>query len=121
MPIEQRGAVKVRQRRERRKQIAIRAGCFAGAAVFVYCWRLISEKTIWMFVTDTPNQAADLAGRMVPPKWTCMEALSARQAGACRSRACIEGPSRHRPAAASYAATISSARLRTSSASNPGV
>ena len=75
MPVEQRGAVKVWQRRERRKQLAIWAGWFAGAAVFVYCWRLISEKTIWMFVTDAPKQAADLAARMVPPRWTYMEAL----------------------------------------------
>jgi phosphonate transport system permease protein len=30
---------------------------------------LISDKTIWAFVTDAPTQAADLAVRMVPPDW----------------------------------------------------
>ena len=34
-----------------------------------YCWQLISEKTIWAFVTDAPAQAGDLAARMVPPDW----------------------------------------------------
>jgi len=47
----------------------------AGTAVFVYCWQLISDKTIWPFVTDAPAQAADLAGRMVPPDWAFIAAL----------------------------------------------
>jgi phosphonate transport system permease protein len=46
-----------------------------GAAVFVYCWQRISDKTIWPFVTDAPAQAADLAGRMVPPDWLFIGAL----------------------------------------------
>jgi phosphonate transport system permease protein len=36
---------------------------------------LISDKTIWLFVIDAPKQALDLAERMVPPKWSYMEAL----------------------------------------------
>jgi phosphonate transport system permease protein len=47
----------------------------AGAALFVYCWQLISEKTIWPFVTDAPEQAADLGARMVPPDWAFVTAL----------------------------------------------
>ncbi len=70
-----RGGTKVWQRRERGKQLAIWAGWLAGTAVFVYCWQLISEKTIWMFVLDAPNQAADLVERMVPPKWSYMNSL----------------------------------------------
>ncbi|MEA3291880.1 MAG: NnrU family protein, partial [Pseudomonadota bacterium] len=50
-------------------------GLAIGVAIFVYCWRLISEKTIWMFVLDAPQQAADLASRMVPPKWSYMQSL----------------------------------------------
>src|SRR5215510_3204711 len=46
-----------------------------GAAVFVYCWQRISDKTIWPFVTDAPAQAADLAVRMVPPDWGFIHAL----------------------------------------------
>ncbi len=37
--------------------------------IFVYCWQLISDKTIWAFVTDAPTRLADLAMRMVPPDW----------------------------------------------------
>lgn len=75
MAVHQRGGTKVWQRRERGKQLAIWAGWLAGTAVFVYCWQLISEKTIWMFVLDAPNQAADLVERMVPPKWSYMNSL----------------------------------------------
>jgi phosphonate transport system permease protein len=46
-----------------------------GAAAFVYSWQLISDKTIWPFVTDAPAQAADLAARMVPPDWSFITAL----------------------------------------------
>ncbi len=75
MPVRTRGETKVWQRRERAKQFAIWGGWLAGTAVFVHCWQLISDKTIWMFVLDAPRQAADLAARMVPPKWSYMDNL----------------------------------------------
>ncbi|MGI9317040.1 MAG: PhnE/PtxC family ABC transporter permease, partial [bacterium] len=56
-------------------QFGVWGAWLAGVAIFMYCWRLISEKTIWMFVDDAPRQAADLAERMVPPKWSYMEKL----------------------------------------------
>lgn len=37
-------------------------------ALFVYCWNLMTEGTIWAFVYDAPTQAADIGGRMLPPK-----------------------------------------------------
>jgi phosphonate transport system permease protein len=43
--------------------------------IFVYCWALISDKTIWPFVTDAPAQAADLALRMVPPDFSFIAVL----------------------------------------------
>ncbi|MGI9400773.1 MAG: phosphonate ABC transporter, permease protein PhnE [Rhizobiaceae bacterium] len=46
-----------------------------GTAIVVYCWKLVSDRTIWFFVTDAGTQAADLATRMVPPKWSYMEKL----------------------------------------------
>ncbi len=55
--------------------MAVWFGWLIGVAIFVYCWRLISDKTIWMFVTDAPKQAADMASRMVPPKWSYMDTL----------------------------------------------
>ncbi len=66
---------KVWQRRDRRRQLLIWAVQFAAVAIFVYCWQLISEKTIWMFVTDAPRQAMDMAERMIPPKWSYMSNL----------------------------------------------
>src|SRR5246127_1797952 len=69
MAVELRYGTKVWHRRERGAQFATWAAWFAGAAIFIYCWQLISDKTIWAFVTDAPAQAADLAVRMVPPDW----------------------------------------------------
>ncbi len=66
---------KVWHRRERRAQFAIWLAWLAAAAIFIYCWQLISDKTIWAFVTDAPAQAADLAVRMVPPDWSFIAKL----------------------------------------------
>jgi phosphonate transport system permease protein len=66
---------KVWHRRERRAQFAIWLAWLAAAAIFIYCWQLISDKTIWAFVTDAPAQAADLAVRMVPPNWSFIAKL----------------------------------------------
>ncbi len=46
-----------------------------GIAIIMYAWQMISEKTVWFFVTDAPSQAADIALRMVPPKWSYMDKL----------------------------------------------
>jgi phosphonate transport system permease protein len=69
MAVALRHGSKVWHRRERAAQFAIWLAWLAAAAIFIYCWALISEKTIWAFVTDAPVQAADLAVRMVPPDW----------------------------------------------------
>ncbi len=75
MPIITKTEDKVWKRRTTTRQFAIWAAWLLGVAIFMYCWRLISDKTIWMFVEDAPRQAADLANRMVPPKWSYMETL----------------------------------------------
>ena len=46
-----------------------------GITIIMYAWQMISEKTVWFFVTDAPAQAADIASRMVPPKWSYMDKL----------------------------------------------
>ena len=46
-----------------------------GIAIIMYAWQMISEKTVWFFVTDAPTQAADIGSRMVPPKWSYMNKL----------------------------------------------
>jgi len=66
---------KVWHRRERSRQFTAWAAWLIGAVIFIYCWQMISDKTIWSFVTDAPEQAADLAVRMVPPDWKSIYGL----------------------------------------------
>lgn len=75
MPVNLKTGTRVWQRRTTPGQFAVWGAWLVGVAIFVYCWRLISDKTIWMFVEDAPRQAADLAERMIPPKWSYMEKL----------------------------------------------
>jgi len=75
MAIAERNGEKIWRRRDRKKQLIIWAGWLVATAIFVACWQLISEKTIWMFVWDAPTQAGDLAARMVPPKWPYIQEL----------------------------------------------
>ncbi len=51
------------------------AGWLALVALFVVCWRAMTQDTIWAFVWDAPAQAADIAGRMVPPRWSYIDRL----------------------------------------------
>jgi phosphonate transport system permease protein len=62
-------AEKTWRRRTTRAQLWTWAGWLAATALVVVCFQLISDKTIWAFVWDAPQQAADLAVRMVPPDW----------------------------------------------------
>jgi phosphonate transport system permease protein len=67
--------IKVWRRREPLMRFAVWAAWLLGAAIFVYCWGEISDRTIWAFVTDAPTQAADLGARMVPPDWGFIKTL----------------------------------------------
>ena len=75
MAVREHDGLKVWQRRERAKQFSVWAGYLIVTAIFVYCWQMMSEKTVWFFVLDAPRQAADMASRMVPPKWSYMDTL----------------------------------------------
>ncbi len=75
MPVIPLADTKVWHRRTTRKQFAVWFGWLIAVAIFSYCWKLISDKTIWAFVSDAPKQAADMASRMVPPKWSYMDTL----------------------------------------------
>ena len=44
-------------------------------ALFVFCWQIMTQDTIWAFVTDAPRQAADLGSRMIPPRWSYIDKL----------------------------------------------
>lgn len=50
-------------------------GWIALVALFVWCWQIMTEDTIWFFVQDAPKQAADIGSRMVPPKWSYLSDL----------------------------------------------
>jgi phosphonate transport system permease protein len=63
------------KRRTTRAQWLIWAGWLVGIAIVGYAWKLVSDKTIWFFVWDAGTQAADLATRMVPPKWSYIDNL----------------------------------------------
>jgi phosphonate transport system permease protein len=73
--IARRDGTRVWHRRAHGAQFAIWLLWAIGAAIFVYCCQLISDKTIWPFVTDAPAQAADLAARMIPPDWAFITTL----------------------------------------------
>jgi phosphonate transport system permease protein len=75
MPTGIRNGTKIWQRRDRRRQLAIWAAWLFGTAIFLYCFKLISDKTTWFFVTDAGRQAADLGYRMVPPNWSYLPEL----------------------------------------------
>ncbi len=75
MAVKDNNGLKVWQRRERGLQFTIWAGWLLTAMIFVFCWQLISAKTMWEFVLDAPAQALDLAQRMVPPDWLYINTL----------------------------------------------
>jgi phosphonate transport system permease protein len=49
------------------QQLALWAGWFGLVALLVFCWRAMTKDTIWSFVWDAPQQAADIGDRMLPP------------------------------------------------------
>jgi len=58
-----------------RKRLFMWMGWLVLVALFVWCWQLMTENTIWYFVLDAPRQAADIGGRMIPPRWSYLPEL----------------------------------------------
>ncbi|XWN34069.1 MAG: phosphonate ABC transporter, permease protein PhnE [Devosia sp.] len=50
-------------------------GWLALVALFVFCWQVMTKDTIWAFVLDAPQQAADIGSRMFPPRWSYIDKL----------------------------------------------
>ena len=75
MSITDKGGMKIWHRFDRKQQWQLWIVWFLGVSIFAYCFQLISEKTIWMFVWDAPNQVGDLAYRMIPPTWGYFEKI----------------------------------------------
>ncbi len=63
------------RKRTTKAQWALWGGWLLLALLFVYCWQEMTKGTIWAFVLDAPEQAADLVGRMFPPRWSYLERL----------------------------------------------
>jgi phosphonate transport system permease protein len=75
MPLAVQNDVKVWRRRERGKQLGIWLAWLIGTLIVVVSWQVVTERTIWAFVWDSPTQASDLFSRMVPPRWSYMNQL----------------------------------------------
>ena len=58
-----------------RGSLLLWAGWLALVALTVWCWEVMTETTIWAFVSDAPRQAADIGARMFPPRWSYMDNL----------------------------------------------
>src|SRR5690606_27381471 len=75
MPVSTVSGTKAWQRRDRKAQLGIWFAWLVATTLVVLSWEVISERTMWMFVTDAHIQAGDLLGRMVPPRWSYMDRL----------------------------------------------
>lgn len=75
MPIRDNGGAKVWQRRDRAAQFRTWLTWLVVTAAFMASWAVIHEQTIWLFVLDAPEQALDMASRMVPPRWSYFERI----------------------------------------------
>lgn len=51
------------------------AGWLLLVALFVFSWNTMTKDTIWAFFWDAPTQAADIGARMMPPRWSYLDAL----------------------------------------------
>lgn len=63
------------QHRTSRARLLLWVGWLALVALFVFCWQVMTQDTIWAFVADAPAQAVDLGSRMMPPKWSYIDKL----------------------------------------------
>lgn len=63
------------QRREPRARLIMWAGWLIGLALFILCWKIISDNTIWEFLEDAGVQGLSLIDRMVPPDWSILGSL----------------------------------------------
>ena len=58
------------RRRTARADLMIWLGWLLAVAFTAFCWRVMTESTIWAYVWDAPTQMADIGSRMVPPRWS---------------------------------------------------
>lgn len=61
--------------RSPRARLALWFGWLCLVGLFVYCWQVMTASTIWAFIWDAPRQAADIGGRMFPPRLSYLPEL----------------------------------------------
>lgn len=75
MPLTLNDKMPVWRKREPKVQRLIWLAYFAALMLFLFCWKIVSDNTIWEFLTDAHVQAASLIGRMIPPEWSITRSL----------------------------------------------
>ena len=75
MPVTETAGGPVWRRRTPLARLLLWLGWLALVALTVWCWQVMTRDTIWLFVADAPTQAADIAGRMLPPRWSYLDKL----------------------------------------------
>lgn len=75
MPLTMNEQTPVWRRRELLVQRLIWLAYFLGVLLFLLCFKIVSDNTIWEFLTDAHIQAASLIGRMIPPQWSITGSL----------------------------------------------
>jgi phosphonate transport system permease protein len=75
MPIRQANNLPVWTRRTTLEEWVRFAAVFFVVALTVFAWQLMTKDTLWVFVQDAPKQAADIGGRMWPPRWEALPKL----------------------------------------------
>jgi phosphonate transport system permease protein len=58
-----------------RVRLLLWMGWLGLVALFVWCWGIMTQNTIWAFVADAPRQAADIGSRMLPPRLSYLPEL----------------------------------------------
>lgn len=68
-------AVPLWRKRTPRGELLTFAGWVLALAFVAGCFQVMTQDTIWSFVSDAPRQAADIGARMMPPAWSFMAEL----------------------------------------------
>lgn len=61
--------------RSRRGDLIVFASWMLGLGLCSWAFQVMTESTIWAFVSDAPAQAADIGSRMMPPDWLYVNEL----------------------------------------------
>ena len=75
MPVLEQAGTQVWRRRTTGERLVRWFGWLLGLAVFLYCWKQISDATTWFFVWDAPRIAGDIWTRATPPRWEYISQL----------------------------------------------